>query len=128
MHSHSNAPALALRAIGMHPKYAGYGYSLAILRITHRHPEYIYRLPKMVYPRIMELFGCTRSALDRNIRFAIERTWENGNQALLSQLFGTFGTNWTPTNIEFISVMTDFILHGSFEDPSSDEKLQAEAL
>ena len=24
MHSHSNAPALALRAIGMHPKYAGY--------------------------------------------------------------------------------------------------------
>lgn len=40
MHSHSNAPALALRAIGMHPKYAGYGYSLAILRITHRHPEY----------------------------------------------------------------------------------------
>jgi len=53
MHSHSNAPALALRAIGMHPKYAGYGYSLAILRITHRHPEYIYRLPKMVYPRIM---------------------------------------------------------------------------
>lgn len=46
MHSHSNAPALALRAIGMHPKYAGYGYSLAILRITHRHPEYIYRLPK----------------------------------------------------------------------------------
>ena len=83
MHSHSNAPALALRAIGMHPKYAGYGYSLAILRITHRHPEYIYRLPKMVYPRIMELF---------------------------------------------VSVMTDFILHGSFEDPSSDEKLQAEAL
>lgn len=128
MHSHSNAPALALRAIGMHPKYAGYGYSLAILRITHRHPEYIYRLPKMVYPRIMELFGCTRSALDRNIRFAIERTWENGNQALLSQLFGAFGTNWTPANIEFISVMTDFILHGSFEDPSSDEKLQAEAL
>lgn len=128
MHSHSNALALALRAIGMHPKYAGYGYSLAILRITHRHPEYIYRLPKMVYPRIMELFGCTRSALDRNIRFAIERTWENGNQALLSQLFGAFGTNWTPTNIEFISVMTDFILHGSFEDPSSDEKLQAEAL
>lgn len=124
MHSHSNAPALALRAIGMHPKYAGYGYSLAILRIT----QYIYRLPKMVYPRIMELFGCTRSALDRNIRFAIERTWENGNQALLSQLFGAFGTNWTPTNIEFISVMTDFILHGSFEDPSSDEKLQAEAL
>ena len=117
MHSHSNAPALALRAIGMHPKYAGYGYSLAILRITHRHPEYIYRLPKMVYPRIMELFGCTRSALDRNIRFAIERTWENGNQALLSKLFG-----------EFISVMTDFILYGSFEDPSSDEKLQAEAL
>ena len=45
MHSHSNAPALALRAIGMHPKYAGYGYSLAILGITHRHPEYIYRLP-----------------------------------------------------------------------------------
>lgn len=128
MHSHSNAPALALRAIGMHPKYAGYGYSLAILRITHRHPEYIYRLPKMVYPRIMELFGCTRSALDRNIRFAIERTWENGNQALLSQLFGAFGTNWTPANIEFISVMTDFILYGSFEDPSSDEKLQAEAL
>lgn len=96
------------------------------LHIVIRNTFIVY--PKMVYPRIMELFGCTRSALDRNIRFAIERTWENGNQTLLSQLFGAFGTNWTPTNIEFISVMTDFILYGSFEDPSSDEKLQAEAL
>lgn len=61
MHSHSNAPALALRAIGMHPKYAGYGYSLAILRITHRHPEYIYRLPKMVYP-----ISFTQNGLSKN--------------------------------------------------------------
>ena len=46
-----NVPASALRAIRMHPKYAGYGYGLAILRITYRHPEYVYRLPKLVYPQ-----------------------------------------------------------------------------
>lgn len=119
MPGHPNAPALALRAIGMHPKYAGYGYTLSILQITQRHPEYIYRLPKMVYPDTMQLYGCTRSALDRNIRFAIERTWENGNQALLTTLFGQLGATWVPTNTEFICVMTDFILHGSYLDPSS---------
>lgn len=73
----------------------------------------------------MEKFGCTRSALDRNIRFAIERTWENGNQAQLQQLFGAFGTNWIPTNTEFISVLTDFMLHGSIEDLSADPVAEA---
>ena len=116
MRTHPNAPALALRAIGMHPKYTGYGYGIAILEITQKSPEQVYRLNRGVYPRIMEQFGCTRAALDRNLRFAIERTWENGNQAMLSRLFGSFGTNWIPTNTEFIRVMTDFILHGSMED------------
>ena len=120
-----NVPASALRAIRMHPKYAGYGYGLAILRITYRHPEYVYRLPKLVYPQVMELFGCTRAALDRNLRFALERTWESGNQALLAQLFGSFGTNWTPSNTEFICVMTDFMLHGNFEDFTAGNCVQA---
>ena len=114
MLKHTNAPAHALRAIGMHPKYAGYGYCLCILQLTQANPDYIYRLPQMVYPCVMERFGCTRSAMDRNIRFAVERTWENGNKDLLKSLFNAFGTSWTPTNTEFISVMTDHIRNGSF--------------
>ena len=74
MRTHPNAPALALRAIGMHPKYTGYGYGIAILEITQKSPEQVYRLNRGVYPRIMEQFGCTRAALDRNLRFAIELT------------------------------------------------------
>ena len=125
MLSYPKTPAMALRAIGMHPKYAGYGYTVEILKITKNHPEYTYRLAKAVYPQIMEKFGCTRSALDRNIRFAIERTWENGNQVLLQQLFGAFGTNWIPTNTEFISVLTDLVLHGSIDDLSADPAAEA---
>ena len=116
MLNQTNAPAIALRAVGMHPKYTGYGYCLYIFQLTQENPDCVYRLPKTVYPLVMERFGCTRSALDRNIRFALERTWDNGNRKLLARLFDAFGTNWTPTNTEFISVMTDFILHGSSEE------------
>lgn len=108
------APAAALRAIGMHPKYVGYGCSVEILKHTLAHPESVYRLKQAVYPHIMELFGCSRAALDRNIRFAISRTWESGNRQLLSRLFSaSFHGNWIPTNTEFISVMTDYLLYGA---------------
>ncbi len=116
MLNRTNAPALALRAVGMHPKYVGYGYCLYIFQLTQENPDHVYRLPKAVYPLVMERFGCTRSAMDRSIRFAIERTWASGNRALLTRLFDVFGTGWAPTNTEFISVMTDFILHGSFQE------------
>ncbi|MBE5784680.1 MAG: hypothetical protein E7330_02660 [Clostridiales bacterium] len=114
MSPHQTAPAAALRAIGMHPKYVGYGCSHEILKYTLSHPEAVYRLPQTVYPRIMELFGCSRAALDRNIRFAIARTWESGNRQLLGTLFSSaFHGDWVPTNTEFISVMTDYLLYGT---------------
>ena len=64
-----------LRAVGMHPKYKGYAYVLCILEKTGMEPERLYGSAGEMYRLVEEKFGIKRAAMERCIRFAIQRTW-----------------------------------------------------
>ena len=68
-----------LRAVGMHPKYKGYAYVLCILEKTGMEPERLYGSAGEMYRLVEEKFGIKRAAMERCIRFAIQRTWDTGN-------------------------------------------------
>ncbi len=113
------APALLLRSIGMHPRYKGYAYVQFILSLILKKPEYLYNMRGIVYPKVIERFGCTQAGIERNIRFVVQKTFENGNAERLEYLFGD-KKFWPPTNTEFIAVLAQSIL---FElDEFSGEK------
>ncbi len=107
-----------LRTIGMHPKYKGYLCIRLILEQVYKQPELLYKLSTNVYPEIYSSLGISKSCMDKDIRFAIERTWLLGNKEALDRLFGDYGTQ-TPTMLEFISVLSHALI-----DTTTPQELQ----
>ncbi len=103
-------PADVLREIGMQPKYKGYAYVLFILQQTEAHPELMYNLSKGVYPMTMRRFCISRQNLERNIRFAIKRTWETGNKRAIRKIFGPYALQDRPSITEFITILTECMI------------------
>ncbi|HWQ59311.1 MAG TPA: sporulation initiation factor Spo0A C-terminal domain-containing protein [Clostridia bacterium] len=106
------APAMLLQKIGMHPRYKGYAYVYLILSIIQEHPEYLYNMRSLVYPKLSERYQCTQAGIERNIRFAVQRTFERGDRQILSRLFRSSASEWPPTNTEFIAVLSQCLLYG----------------
>lgn len=102
----------ALRAIGMHPKYKGYAYTLYILELMESCPRYIRRAGMELYAKTAEEFGVSVASVERNIRFAIKRTCENGNRTELERMFANYDIGYVPTNNEFIAVMIECMNNG----------------
>lgn len=100
-----------LRAVGMHPKYKGYAYVLCILEKTGMEPERLYGSAGEMYRLVEEKFGIKRAAMERCIRFAIQRTWDTGNDKL-KELFSAYDVCCMPTITEFLAVMTEGLCCG----------------
>ena len=103
-------PADVLRELGMQPKYKGYAYLLFILQQTEAKPELMYSLSNELYPMVLAHFDIPKQNLERNIRFAIKRTWESGNKAAIRRLFGAYSVQDAPSVTEFITILTECML------------------
>lgn len=103
-------PADVLHEIGMQPKYKGYAYLLFLLQQTEEHPEMMYDLSRGLYLVAMRHFMITRNNLERNMRFAIRRTWEDGNKAAIRRIFGAYDMHDVPTVAEAITILTECML------------------
>ena len=106
------APAMLLQKVGMHPRYKGYAYVYLILTLIEEHPEYLYNMRSFVYPKLEERFKCTQAGIERNIRFAVQRTFERGDRQMLLRLFHDNVNEWPPTNTEFIAILSQCLLYG----------------
>lgn len=94
----------------MLPKYKGYAYLLFMLVQTENSPEMMYDLSSGLYPMTMRHFLITRNNMERNIRFAISRTWQNGNHAAIRRIFGAYDMQDVPSVTEFITILTECML------------------
>lgn len=103
-------PADVLREVGMLPKYKGYAYLLFMLQQTENSPEMMYDLCRGLYPMTMRHFLITRNNMERNIRFAISRTWQHGNQTAIRRIFGAYDMQDVPSVTEFITILTECML------------------
>ena len=106
----NSLPADVLREIGMPPRYKGYAYLLFMLQQTQKDPDLVYNLCNGLYPLATAHFQVPGCNLERNIRFAINRTWEHGNQQNLSRLFAAYDIDRTPSISEFLAILTEAML------------------
>lgn len=109
-------PTQLLRTVGMQPKYKGYFYLLYMLNITRIRPELVYEITKTLYPLVMEHFSVSRTSVERSVRFAIAKTWEQGNKKELHALFRAYGIDWSPSNREFLAVLTERLISAHKRD------------
>lgn len=102
-----------LRSIGMSPKYKGYAYILYMLRLSLEDPLRTHNVSTQLYSQVCERFNVPPTAVERNVRFAIRRTWESDADGRMRRLFQSYGICYIPTNRECVCILTDRMLHGS---------------
>ncbi len=66
-----------------------------------------------VYNNVADVFFTNKQNVERNIRYAIEKTWEKGN---IENIFNVFGytvdqEKGKPTNREFLFLIADNVMY-----------------
>ena len=101
-----------LHAIGISPKYKGYAYILHILCLSANDISRTQNMSAQLYQSVCEHYQVTPMTVERNLRFAIKRTWESDPYLKMRRLFASYGIYFVPTNREFICVLADCICNG----------------
>lgn len=70
------------------------------------------RITKELYPYIAQRMNESVQQVERNIRYAIECTWRDGNQALIEQYFGysVDSQSGRPTNAAFLRTLAGHLI------------------
>ncbi len=98
-----------LNLLGMSHKIKGYKYCRESVNLMI-HSERFVQI-EQVYSAVAEKFHTNEICVERNIRYAIEKTWENGDIAEIDKMFGfsVSEQKGKPTNMEFLFMITDRI-------------------
>lgn len=114
-----------LTELGMPHNLIGYSYVKKAILISMENREYLYKITRLIYPRIAKDFCTNSSSVERGIRHAIEVAWDRGDLETLQKYFGytVSNTKGKPTNSEFIAMLVDYMNDTLDEvsDTSSDE-------
>ena len=90
---------------------AGAQYLHDAITIAMENYEMIERITKLMYPQIAKIHGTTTSRVERAIRVAIEKSWEDADPEYRKKIFGTMGAedSTRPTNSEYISMIVHYL-------------------
>ena len=93
------------------PNYNGYTYLREAIKISLNEPISSRGFSTKIYPHIAKKFGVSVASIERNIRTAINKSWDRASTEIKSDMFGLFAANkqWKPTNSEYILIIADMI-------------------
>lgn len=99
-----------LDLIGMDKSLKGYKYSL--LAINEIANGSLWQDTNVVYENVGKRCNTKKENVERNIRYAIETTWEQGNIKQIDRIFGytVDKEKGKPTNREFIFMIADKVM------------------
>lgn len=92
-----------LSALGLQPNHDGWNHLMAILPSFAKDPHQSFT--KVLYPDAGRLSGHSAAAVDRAIRYALKRAWDQGDPAVWQHYFP--GAVRCPSNSQFIRRMRE---------------------
>lgn len=104
--------AEAMINFGVMPHLQGYRYLREAIRRTINDPNTLSGVTKVLYPELAKAYKTTPKCVERSMRSALDTAWEHGDASRRNDYFGemTMLLSKRPTNSEFISMVTEFIL------------------
>ena len=104
----------ALIDCGVMPHLDGFRYLRAGLLRILADRSLLQGVTKNLYRDIARSFSTTPVCVERSIRSAIERAWEQVSQAERRERFGTLFDPWdkAPSNVPFLTAMTEYLENG----------------
>lgn len=110
MESLNYRAAMELRWMGGQPNMKGYNYLIESVGHMAADPDTVCGITKIIYPQIARRHKTSSAAVERSIRHAIGKIWENGNAEELRRLFPDYGPGKkAPSNAVFIAVVAQHI-------------------
>ncbi|HOA31680.1 MAG: sporulation initiation factor Spo0A C-terminal domain-containing protein [Clostridia bacterium] len=99
-----------LYTLGLPPNFKGFHYLRHALILVAQDSEKLFSVTKILYSQIAEQFGVSNRSVEHSIQTAIQSIWNSCNFENLKEALGfTINTNQSPTNVEFISLLSDAI-------------------
>lgn len=96
--------------MGVPPHYKGYRYLVEAIWLAALHPDWLSSVTQNLYPAVGQRFGVSAAQVERDMRYALEVTWEKGDMDQLYQVFPFIPEDkGKPTNSAFISKMVDLV-------------------
>ena len=104
-----------LHKMGMPSYLKGYMKLKEIIMYCLKNPDSSHAVTKVLYPSVAEKFSMG-NRVERNIRYAIELTWTNGNKEFLNKYFPhEKSKRFCPSNAEFIAAAVEYIKYSKGE-------------
>lgn len=99
--------------IGMCRKLKGYYYIRCAVSDIIRYG--CFTEINKIYKNVSEIYFTNPKNIERNIRYAIETTWEKGNNKEIYKLFGYTinAEKGKPTNSEFLFLIADIVKYSA---------------
>ncbi|MBQ8610730.1 MAG: hypothetical protein IJ412_03365 [Oscillospiraceae bacterium] len=85
---------------------AGFRYLLHSLLYLSVHPDALHQMTKVLYPYVAQLENTSAGCVERSMRTALERLWENGNREKLAALMPA---HFTPNAIARRASIGEFL-------------------
>ena len=99
-----------LQAFGISANRKGYHYLRSAILELYAHDQIGMHVTNQLYPKVAEIYGTTRYCVERAIRSALERGWENVMPQTVAKYLGSASNmQFRPTNSEFIAMAADWL-------------------
>lgn len=98
-----------LKKLGIEQDQKGYSYLFQAIYRTVEDFELVGSVTKLLYSDLAREYHSTSVHVERTIRYLVEKSWEQGDEATFERLFGYNRTNGQarPTNSEYIAILAD---------------------
>lgn len=108
----NNEISKILKCMGFSAAHIGYGYCRMAIFLAVKNPWMIRHLNTALYPAVAKYFHVSTGTVEKGIRSAVEAAWLRGNSRIHNQLFqySVDSSRGKPTNQEFLSVITEYLL------------------
>lgn len=97
-----------LRSFGITPRYKGYKFLAYAIFLAVTENERLESVTREIYMEVAERFGCSWSAVERDIRTVVSKAWKV-NPELLCQMAG-YPLSISPTASEFIEILSSYLI------------------
>lgn len=100
-----------LSGLGVNGTMSGAQYLHDAVIIALKDQEAVERITKLMYPRIAKMYNSSASRVERAIRVAIEKSWDNAEPEFRKVVFGPLGASGCerPTNTEYIQLVAHYL-------------------
>lgn len=103
--------SILLKKAGIPNQIKGYEYLGEAVEMVVRDKNVIHAITKELYPSVSKKFGTTPSRVERGIRHAVTKSFDNMDQDTVYELFGNTISyhRGKATNAQFIAALSDVI-------------------